>query len=81
MDIAMQPVTSSQIAQIGYDADSETLAIRFNPNRANAEGSVYHYANVPAKVWEDLQAAESKGSFFIHNIKNDPARYPYTKIS
>lgn len=76
--IELQPVDSSQIEAIGYDADTETLAVRFNGK--GRPGSLYHYRGVSLTEWHALQDAPSKGSYFIRNIKPHPDRYPFTRI-
>lgn len=65
-------VSSSNIAAIGYDPDSNTLEIEFN------DGSVYQYYGVSALVYQELMDAPSHGKYFAQNIKND---YEYQKIS
>jgi hypothetical protein len=66
--IAMQPVKSNQLASIGYDPASKTLAATF----ARGPGTVYQYPNVDAKVYADLMAADSIGSVFGKHIKPLP---------
>lgn len=75
LSIAMTPVESSQIAAIGYDADSKTLAVQF-PGRGPNPGDVYHYFGVEPQVFTDLLESESKGKFFGANIKG---KYIYEK--
>jgi hypothetical protein len=58
------PVSSSNIASIGYDADSMTLEIEF------LNGRIYQYAGVPADVHAALMAAGSHGAYFNSSIKN-----------
>ena len=65
------PVSSSNIASIGYDPGSETLEIEFT------NGSIYQYFNVPARLHEQLMAAPSKGQFLNTYIRN---AYPYSRI-
>lgn len=65
----MQPVSSSDIASIGYD--NGTLYIAFN------SGGVYSYANVPTHIYQGLMSASSHGNYFHANIKNN---YAYSKI-
>lgn len=67
-----QPVESSQIASIGYDAATNTLEIDFK------RGGVYQYSGFPAAEWARFKGAESTGSFFYRNIKG---KYPFKKIS
>lgn len=78
--IAMNAVESSQIAAIGHDPATNTLAIQF-PGKGDKPGSVYHYANFTADDFKAFQDAESKGSFFGKNIKKNTEKYPYTRIS
>ncbi len=54
---------SSQVAQIGYDAATRRLAVRFK------SGGLYIYCDVPTKVWDGLQAAESKGTYIAKSVK------------
>jgi len=58
--IPLTPVESHQIAAIGYDAATKTLAVTFN----RGSGTVYHYPNVEPALHADFMAAESKGRFF-----------------
>lgn len=78
-------VESSQISQIGYDADTETLGIRFKPTKKQAEtnqpGSEYHYSFVEPDTYAALMTAESIGRYFGEVIKADPVKYPYVKVS
>lgn len=66
-----QPVTSSNIASIGYDADSQTLEIEF------LNGGVYQYFDVPQHVHEELMNASSHGQYLAQNIKGV---YRYSKV-
>jgi len=77
--IEMQPVESSQIHSIGYDAASETLAIRFK-GRAGAPAKLYHYAQFTAENYAALACAESLGKHFYRYIKPFPERFPCTCI-
>ncbi|HWK69990.1 MAG TPA: KTSC domain-containing protein [Burkholderiaceae bacterium] len=78
--IAMDSVESSQIAAIGHHPETETLAIKFPPNRAD-KSSVYHYANFTAEQFAAFQAAESKGSHFVKFIKRSPDLFPYENVT
>ena len=66
-----KPVTSSNIASIGYDDASATLEIEFN------NGGIYQYFDVPEREYEGLMSADSHGSYLAHNIKG---RYRYSKV-
>jgi hypothetical protein len=66
------PVSSSDIASIGYDSTSSQLEIEFR------KGGVYMYMNVQEAVYSQLMNSASKGSFFHQFIKE---KYSYHKIS
>lgn len=66
-----EPVESSNLASVGYDADNKILEIEFN------HGGVYQYFDVPQDVYDELMSADSHGKYFVHNIKNN---YRYQKI-
>jgi KTSC domain len=57
-------VSSSNISQVAYDPDAQTLHIQFS------NGSVYRYSDVPQDEYEGLLSAASVGSYFADNIKN-----------
>lgn len=64
-------VESSNIAQVGYNALSKTLAVKFN------FGSVYYYYGVSEEVYMDMVSAESVGKFLHRSIKG---KYAYGKL-
>jgi KTSC domain len=68
----MIPVSSSNIASIGYDSLTSTLQIEFHDN------SVYQYFNVPESVFNALMNASSKGKYASENIYK---QYSQRKIS
>jgi hypothetical protein len=73
--IAMQEVKSSQIAAIGYDEATQTLAVRYLHG-----GRLYHYGEVTPQVYAELMAAKSVGHY-VQNVIKDPHRFPYTPIA
>ena len=77
--VPLTPVESSQLEAIGYDSETQTLAVRFK-SKGSYPGSLYHYNNVSSEDWSAFQAADSKGSHFIRNIKRAPDRFPYQRI-
>lgn len=77
--IQMDPVDSSQIHSIGYDAENSTLAIRFK-NKDGLPTSLYHYRNVTADDFAAFRGAESIGSHFYKHIKPFADKYPYVKV-
>lgn len=76
--IEMTPVKSSQIAAIGHDPETNTLAIQF-PAKAGS-GSIYHYSNFTAEDFAAFSAAESKGAHFGKHIKPLAEKFPFVKI-
>lgn len=76
--IAMAPVKSSQIAAIGHDPVTNTLAIQFASK--SGSGSVYHYSNFDADSFKAFRDAESIGSHFGKHIKPHVDRHPYVKV-
>ncbi len=83
MSIALQKVTSSQIAAIGHDSENNVLAIQFQPSRSRPDqpGSVYHYERVSHEGYMAFVTAKSVGSHFYRVFKNNPERYPYQKVA
>jgi hypothetical protein len=60
----MQDVESSLIKEVGYDAVTKVLTVIFVKGDEK-----YLYKNVPADVYAALMVAESKGKYFVENIK------------
>lgn len=67
----MQDVSSSNIACVGYDAESQTVYVQF------LNGSTYAYQGVPEHEFENLRTAPSVGSYLNRNYKN---AYPYERL-
>ena len=64
--IPMQPVQSSQIASIGHDPATNTLAVVFK----HGAGAIYHYPGVTAEQHAAFVGAESIGVHFGKHIKH-----------
>jgi hypothetical protein len=64
------PVSSSNLASVGYSASSGTLEIEFKDSR------VYQYFHVPLSEYAGLLGAESHGKYFHRHIKD---RYSYRR--
>jgi hypothetical protein len=69
--VKRDPIRSSLIASIGYDAEVKTLEIGF------ANGSVYQYFMISAGICERLRAAGSIGAFFNTHIRD---AYPSAQV-
>jgi hypothetical protein len=62
------PVSSSNIAEVGFEENSGTLEILFHNN------SLYHYYGVPESVYQGLISASSVGGYLHQHVKGV---YPY----
>lgn len=78
-EIALTPVESSQLAAIGHDPETNTLAIQFKSKTGT--GSIYHYENFTAEQFNEFKSSESLGSYFKRNIKPEVDKFPYVKVS
>lgn len=70
--IQLIPVSSSNLAAVGYNAERYELVIAF------LDGSIYRYESVPPEEYRDLMRAESHGEYFVDNIR---LIYPYERIA
>ncbi|WP_308990433.1 MULTISPECIES: KTSC domain-containing protein [Mariniflexile] len=66
-----KPVTSSNIASIGYDENTSTLEIEFLNN------TIYQYFDVPQHVYDGIMSADSHGQYLAQNIKGV---YRYSRV-
>ncbi len=57
------PVSSTNLASVGYDGASRVLEIQFR------NGRVYEYYDVPREVYEGVIGAPSPGEFFTSRIR------------
>jgi hypothetical protein len=65
------PVTSSTLRSIGYDADTAIMEVEF------ANGGIYRFFAIPSSLHRRLLSAESKGTFFHLNIRD---RFPFARV-
>ena len=65
------PVSSSNLAAVGYDPASQTLEIEFR------DSSLYQYFDVSQAVVDGLLAAASLGSYFHAQIRGV---YRYARV-
>ena len=63
--VKMIPVQSSNIEKVGYSEDKGSLFVRFH------NGGIWTYNPVDQSVYNEMMAAESIGSYFVKNIKNN----------
>ncbi len=64
-------VSSSSIKSVGYDPDAEILEVEF------LKSGIYHYFDVPSRIYEDFINAFSKGRYYTVYIKD---AYRYRRI-
>ena len=65
----LDPVESSMLAAIGYDAGLQALVVLYNSGRA------YQYLHVPIETYQNLMEARSKGRYMLDHVID---HYPYT---
>ncbi len=66
-------VISSNVAEVGYDADTKTLEVAF------IKGGVYQYLGVPASIYNELLVAPSVGHYLDVRVKK--AGYSVRKVA
>lgn len=69
--IKREPVSSSNVASIGYSQHLRALEVEF------ARGAIYRFLEVPPDVYRGLIAAESKGRFVAENIRG---KYRFVRV-
>jgi len=62
-------VESSMLREVGYDSATKELEAVF------ASGAVWRYRDVPRKVYRELLAAESTGSYMRASVLGVYAEY------
>ncbi|WP_075205038.1 KTSC domain-containing protein [Klebsiella variicola] len=58
-----QPVVSSNIRSVGYDANDSILEIEFN------NVAIYQYFDIPENIYSDLISSDSIGGYLARHIK------------
>jgi KTSC domain len=71
------PVKSALLKSVGYDAASQTLELEIVTHRP--KNVVYTYSPFSPERYAKFMAAESKGKFFLREIKPDKT-LPYKKV-
>ncbi|MFT3701159.1 MAG: KTSC domain-containing protein [Agriterribacter sp.] len=62
---------SSVVSGMHYNEGTKVLRVIF------VSGAVYDYKNVPVKIYREMKAASSKGTFLNTRIKE---HYPFEKV-
>lgn len=66
-----EPVSSSNLAEVGYDNATSTLEVCYR------SGRTYQYFDVPEGVYDDLRTAGSPGGYLNREIKG---KYRYARV-
>lgn len=69
--IKREPVTSTNVASVGYSRHLRALEIEFT------RGAIYRFLEVPSNVYRRLIAAQSKGRFIAENIRG---KYRFIRV-
>ena len=69
--VELRNVLSSNIDSVGYDANTNTLLVRFK------RGALYGYEGITPDIYNGLLTATSIGKYFASVIKG---RYPYKEV-
>jgi hypothetical protein len=64
-------VVSSNVASVGYSRSLHVLEIEF------VRGAIYRFLNVPAIVYRELLASDSKGHFIAERLRG---KYEFVRI-
>ena len=66
-----KPVSSSNLADVGYDSATQTLEVGFK------NGRIYQYFDVPEHIRDGLMDAESPGGYLSSEVKG---KYRYARV-
>ena len=69
--IKREPVTSTNVASVGYSRHLRALEIEFT------RGAIYRFLEVPSNVYRGLIVAQSKGRFIAENIRG---KYRFVRV-
>ena len=66
------PLESEMLASVAYVAGNKVLYLRFRT------GDVYRYFDFPAEHYQSFLNAQSKGRFFLANVRD---RFRYERLA
>lgn len=55
---------STVIQSIGYNGEKQLLIVQF------VSGAVYHYKDVPPRIYKAFKSSKSKGVYFNDHVKD-----------
>jgi hypothetical protein len=73
--VELQPVTSSLLEAVNYDAEEAVLFVQFKKNK-----DIYSHGNIPPELFEEMIQAKSVGQFYLQTIKPFKDRFPCMKL-
>lgn len=68
----MTPCQSSLLCGYAYDPEGQVLSVQFKEG-----GPIYRYSAFPPEKFASFEGAESKGKFFLSEVKG---KYEFTKV-
>jgi hypothetical protein len=71
---------SSLLKSWAYDEGTQILTVVFQDKQnkttgVTTYGATYDYEGFPPDLWAEFSVAESKGKWFILNVRNGPYRF------
>ena len=66
-----EPVSSNNLADVGYDPATQTLEVGFK------NGRIYQYFDVPEHIRDGLMDAESPGGYLSREVKG---KHRYARV-
>ena len=65
-------IDSKMLSSLAYDAEKQILHLRFRT------GEVYRYFDFPGEDYQEFLDAESRGKYFLSNIRD---RFRYERLA
>jgi len=69
MPVQMRKVISSHVLEIGYDAETQDLIVRYAPTMKNPAGALVAHHGVDPDTAESVMSAPSIGQALHNNIR------------
>ena len=74
LNIEMVPVSSSQVASVGYNEEKKILRVKY------VSGGIYDYHDVPARIFDEMLQAESVGKYMHQHVTYKGSKFSYKKV-
>lgn len=69
--IRREPVSSSNVASVGYSRHLHALEIEFT------RGAIYRFLDVPKSIYRELMESSSKGHYIAENLRD---RFRFVRV-